>query len=174
MATIQEVAPAPWRIRFSGMPASYGGVRYHVEQQQRSSGRRVVLHEYPKRDTPYSEDMGRAAIRYQVTGYLVGPAYDVDKKRLIAVLENSAGATLIDPYLAEPKVCICDRYSVSERRERGGYCVFEMSFLEVGQSGNTPSTETGTGANNQAGSTSSAAASNLDNLTMDEAQRATV
>lgn len=162
MATIQEVAPAPWRIRFSGMPASYGGVHYHVEQQARNSGRRVVLHEYPKRDLPYSEDMGRIAIRYQITGYLIGPSYDVTKKRLIAVLENSEGATLIDPYLAEPKKCICERYSVTENRQRGGYCTFEMSFVELGESGNTPSTNTATDTNNQAQKTSSEGAVNLD------------
>src|SRR5262245_12914699 len=120
MATIKEVSPAPWRLRL--IPASYGGVQYHVEQQARMSGRRVVVHEYPKRNTPYSEDMGRAVIRYQVTGYLIGPDYHDRKRALIAALENSEGASLVDPYLAEPKQCICERYAVTETRERGGYC----------------------------------------------------
>ena len=65
MATIQDIG-APWRRRF--VPASFNRVEFHVESQSRSSGRRTVVHEYPKRDTPYSEDMGRHAIRYQVTG----------------------------------------------------------------------------------------------------------
>jgi prophage DNA circulation protein len=129
MATIQEVSPAPWRL--SLVPASYGGVQYHVEQQARSGGRRVVLHEYPKRDTPYAEDMGRAATRYQITGYLIGPSYNFAKRALMAVLDSSDGKELIDPYLAEPKLCICERYNVTETRERGGYCTFEMSFVEV-------------------------------------------
>src|SRR4249919_523830 len=101
MATIQEISPAPWRMRLR--PASYAGVVFHVEHQGRSSGRRVVLHEYPKRDTPYAEDMGRAAIRYQMTGYLIGPSYHIAKKALMNALESSTGAPLIDPYLAEPK-----------------------------------------------------------------------
>jgi hypothetical protein len=45
---------------------------------------------------------------------------------------------LIDPYLGEPKLCICERYNVSETRERGGFCTFEMSFVELGSPGNTP------------------------------------
>jgi prophage DNA circulation protein len=135
MATIMEAAPAPWRLKL--VPASFGGVRFHVEQQSRSSGRRVVLHEYPKRDKPYAEDMGQHGIRYHITGYLVGPSYHIDKKALISALEQSPGDALIDPYIGGRLICICERYSVTEVRERGGYCVFDMSFVEVGQAGNT-------------------------------------
>jgi prophage DNA circulation protein len=138
MATIKEVAPAPWRLQFSGMPASYCGVQYHVEQQARSGGRRVVLHEYPKRDTPYAEDMGRSAVRYQITGYLIGPSYNIPKRELMNALDSGQGGELVDPYLAEPKLCICERYNVTETRERGGYCTFEMTFVELGSPGNTP------------------------------------
>jgi prophage DNA circulation protein len=136
MATIQEISPAPWRMRL--LPASYANVVFHVEHQGRSGGRRVVLHEYPKRNTPYAEDMGRAATRYQMTGYLIGPSYHTVKKDLIEALESSEGAPLMDPYLATAKICICERYSVTETRERGGYCTFEMSFVEVGIPGNFP------------------------------------
>jgi len=136
MATIQEISPAPWRKRL--VPASFAGVQYHVEQQARSGGRRVVLHEYPKRDIPYAEDMERAATRYQITGYLIGPDYHTRKRALMNALDSPEGATLMDPYLAEPKKCLCERYNVTETRERGGYCTFEMTFVEVGNPGNTP------------------------------------
>jgi len=139
MATIQEVSPAPWRMQM--LPASYAGVQYHVEQQARSGGRRVVLHEYPKRDIPYAEDMGRAATRYQITGYLIGPDYNTRKRALMRALDSADGASLVDPYLAEPKKCLCERYNVTETRERGGYCTFEMTFVEVGSPGNTPEQE---------------------------------
>ena len=135
MATIQEISPAPWRMRLR--PASYMGVVFHVEHQSRSGGRRVVLHEYPKRDLPYAEDMGRTAFRYQITGYLIGPEYHETKQDLMDALDNSAGGTLVDPYVGVKKV-ICERYGVSETRERGGYCQFEMSFVEIGIPGNTP------------------------------------
>lgn len=136
MATIKEVAPTPWRKQL--VPASFAGVQYHVEQQARSGGRRVVLHEYPKRDTPYAEDMGRAATRYQITGYLISPDYNIVKRDLMDALDSGQGGELMDPYLAEPKQCLCERYNVTETRERGGYCTFEMTFVEVGSPGNTP------------------------------------
>jgi prophage DNA circulation protein len=160
MATIQEIAPAPWRLRL--LPASFAGVQFHVEQQGRSGGRRVVVHEYPKRNMPYAEDMGRAAFRYQMTGYIVGPSYHIGKAALMNVLDNSEGDQLVDPYLAQSKLCICERYSVSEHRERGGYCTFEMSFTEVGTVGNVGQANTGDATNSQAQATSSDAAANVD------------
>ena len=165
MATIQEVSPAPWRMRL--VPASYCGVQYHVETQARSGGRRVVLHEYPKRDVPYVEDMGRAATRYQITGYLIVPNYDSTKRRLMTALDGADGSTLIDPYLAEPKKCICERYNVTETRERGGYCTFEMTFVEVGNAGNSQAApDTAGQANTAAQTTASNAASTVDDSTL--------
>jgi prophage DNA circulation protein len=160
MATIQEVSPAPWRMAL--VPASFGGVQYHVEQQARSGGRRVVLHEYPKRDTPYAEDMGRAATHYQITGYLIGPNYHLAKRALMRVLDSPEGSTLIDPYLVTPLTCICERYSVTETRERGGYCAFDMQFTEVGSAGNNPQADSQGQLQNGAASAGAAAAANVD------------
>ena len=67
MAAIKDLHN-PWRDAM--LPATFRGVEFHVELDTRASGRRTVVHEYPKRDLPYSEDMGRAAIRFSFTGYL--------------------------------------------------------------------------------------------------------
>jgi prophage DNA circulation protein len=161
MATIQEISPAPWRLRL--LPASFSGVPYHVEHQARSSGRRIVMHEYPKRNTPYAEDMGKHAIRYQVTGYLIGPSYHLAKLALITVLENTTGGLLVDPYLVTPMMAVCERYSVTEVRERGGYCTFDMMFAEAGNPGNSlAQADTGSAANASADASSDAAASSAD------------
>lgn len=135
MGAISDIQQ-PWRMRL--VPASYRGATYHVEAQARSSGRRVVVHEYPKRDSPYAEDMGRHAIRYQITGYCIGPDYQDEKEALISQLEREGSGPLVDPYLPRQFDAICERYSVTEVRERGGYCVFEMLFVESGSPGNSP------------------------------------
>jgi hypothetical protein len=80
----------------------------------------------------------------------------------MAVLDSGQGATLIDPYLPGPQQCICERYSVTETRERGGFCTFDMAFTEVGTPGNAAQTDTAGAANAKAQDTSSAAASNVD------------
>jgi prophage DNA circulation protein len=119
MATIQEISPAPWRLML--LPASFSGVPYHVEHQARSSGRRIVMHEYPKRNTPYAEDMGRHAIRYQVTGYLVGPSYNLTKLALITALENATGGILVDPYLVTPMMAASSADSAASTASSGGF-----------------------------------------------------
>jgi len=153
MGTIQDANPkATWRKRMR--PASFAGARFHVEQQSRASGMRTVVHEYPKRNEPFAEIMGKHAVRYQVTGYCIGPEYHLEKEQLIGVLERPEAGALVDPYMpTQTLTCVCERYSVTETRERGGYCTFEMSFVEVGKAGNTPTANTNVALQNQANTT---------------------
>jgi prophage DNA circulation protein len=118
-----------WRDRL--VPASFRGVEFHVELGALSGGRRVVMHEFAKREEPYAEDMGRRARRYPVTGYLVSPEYIFDRDDLIEALEEEGPGVLVHPTLGEFEVAAGD-FTCTERRERGGYCEFEMMFLEAG------------------------------------------
>lgn len=68
MATIRDIHNA-WRDAL--LPAMFDGVPFFCEAGSRETGRRVVIHEYPKRELPYSEDMGRRAIQFTVRGYIV-------------------------------------------------------------------------------------------------------
>ncbi|EGK8325810.1 DUF2313 domain-containing protein [Escherichia coli] len=52
--------------------ASFRGVPFSVESDEGSFGRRVQVHEYPNRDKPYTEDLGRATRRLTINAYLVG------------------------------------------------------------------------------------------------------
>src|SRR5262245_11492172 len=69
MSTIKQI-PTNWRDKW--LPAEFRGARFFVENDAQAGGRRVALHEYPKRSIPYAEDMGRAARRFSVQGYLIG------------------------------------------------------------------------------------------------------
>jgi prophage DNA circulation protein len=117
------------------------------------SGRRTVLHEYPKLDQCYSEDLGKHAVRYQITGYVIqrwAPRpgdpqsfgnmpynYDVARDKLLRALEDVGPGRLVDPYnnTIGPDIFQCERYSMTESRERGGYAQFEMAFVEAGPGG---------------------------------------
>jgi len=136
--------------------ATFKNVPFFVDQQGQSSGRRTVTHEYPKRDLPYAEDMGRAAYRYQMTGYLIqfpGEAhtvrpngmycdYSLNRDRLRTALDSLGPGVLQDPYNPDLSHLTdynggtltfqCERYTCQESRERGGYAAFEMTFVEAG------------------------------------------
>ena len=76
VSTIRDLAQSstnpggsPWRARL--LPAHFDGRMFHVEAGSQEGGRRIVTHEFPKKDLPYSEDMGRKATEYAVRGYLI-------------------------------------------------------------------------------------------------------
>ena len=126
---------APWR---TGIPASFRGAEFHIDVGGKASGRRTVSHEFPERDTPFTEDMGRRARRWSITGYIIGrldnPAtanYITLRDALIAACEAYGPGSLVHPTLGATWVN-CDTYSVSESRERGGMATFSMTFVEAG------------------------------------------
>lgn len=125
-----------WRDRLQ--PASFRGVEFHVEVSARQSGRRTVVHEYPKRDDPYSEDMGRHAIRWAVTGYIVYGdrrlREGVIKQRdaLCEALERDDAGTFQHPSMYSLLVMV-ERYSMTESKQKGGYFEFDMQFVEAGK-----------------------------------------
>src|ERR1044071_6558223 len=129
----------PWREILLSQPASFRGVIFHVENGSRASGRRTVLHEYPKRNKPNAEDMGRHAIRFNLSGYLVyrpgNPVYEYTSQRteLYNACEQDDAGTLVHPVFAPGGMLVmCERYTMTESRERGGFTQFEMQFVEAG------------------------------------------
>jgi len=136
---IAERSPRPWRLELR--MAMFRGAPFHVETNSRLSGRRIALHEYPKRDLPYAEDMGRRTRQFEVTAYLIendhrlGIDYRRARNALIDACEQEGPGLLVLPTLPEMQV-VCGSYTVIEGRERGGYCVFEMRFTEYGKPGN--------------------------------------
>ena len=153
---------APWRLQLR--PASFRGAGFHVEVGALAGGRRIALHEFPKRDTPYAEDMGRRARRFPVTGYIVDADYIPERDALIAALEAGGGGTLVHPTLGTFRV-VCDGFSAIERRDKGGYVEFEMTFVEAGSlsaSSMSASTDTSGAVNTAADSAGQTSASTLD------------
>lgn len=135
----------PWREQLLTAQASFRGVIFHVETGNRASGRRAAMHEYPKRNEPYAEDMGRHARRFSFSGYLIyrpsNPLYQytVQRVRLLNALEQDDAGRLVHPVFAPGSgmLVLCERYSMVESRERGGYTQFEMQFAEAGSPGNS-------------------------------------
>jgi hypothetical protein len=124
--------PNPWRSRYQ--EAAFRNVQFFVETDARQGGRRVAMHEYPKRNTPYAEDMGRKAQRFLVQGYLIGKNYWDQKNLLITALEKDGPGLLRLPlpYLMQDVKVMVSAYTVTEAREKGGYCQVEMDFIEYG------------------------------------------
>ncbi|TAM50232.1 MAG: multidrug DMT transporter [Paraburkholderia sp.] len=113
-------------------PASFRGMQFVSLGADGTFGRRNALHEYPKRDTPWSEDMGRAARRFQVTGYIVGD--DVIQKRdvMIKLCETEDTGELVHPTYGRRTVSLME-FRVIERWDKARYFELQFDFVESGE-----------------------------------------
>lgn len=111
--------------------ASFRGVPFLVETGDRSGGRRTVTHEFPLRDKPYVDDLGRRARVYSIEGYLVGDDCLRRRDDLLVALEEVAGpGELVHPYHGVRRV-ICSSLAVRESIADGRMVRFSIEFTEA-------------------------------------------
>lgn len=113
--------------------ASLRGVPFKVDEDEATFGRRVQVHEYPNRDKPWAEDMGRATRRFSVQAYLVGDDYFEQRNRLIEAVEKPGSCTLVHPFYGEMTVTVTDEVRVSHTKDEGRMCRVSFSFIESGE-----------------------------------------
>jgi prophage DNA circulation protein len=140
MSSIKDL-PSGWRGDL--VPAEFDGNEFYVEAGSRVGGRRIVTHQFPKKDTPYSEDMGRRATEWPVRAYCIQsalrPDYRPPRDALQERLDKGGPGNLQLPTM-RPMQVVCQRYLLREEEELGGYCTFDIVFVEAGSAPFKPST----------------------------------
>jgi prophage DNA circulation protein len=113
-------------------PASFRGVPFHVENYGGAGGRRGPDHEYPGRDVPFAEDLGRKQRVFSFSGYLIGDDYPQRRDQLASACDQKGPGELIHPTYGAVDV-VCRDYSHTETREDGRRVTFSFTFHEAGQ-----------------------------------------
>lgn len=113
-------------------PASFRGVAFYVSEATIGAGRRLARHEYPQRDLPYLEDMGRKAREYKVEAYILGSNYMRGRDALLAAIEKAGSGQLVHPWHGTLVVVVQD-CQLSEGTASGGYAKFSLTFVEAGK-----------------------------------------
>jgi prophage DNA circulation protein len=119
-----------WRDQLQ--PASFRGVPFEVTASSLTAGRRLARHEYPQRDVPYLEDMGRRAREYKVEAFIIGPEYMAERDRLLAAIEEQGAGQLVHRYYGTKLVTVAE-CELSESTEFGGLAKFTLLFVEAGE-----------------------------------------
>ncbi|EDW0989992.1 DNA circularization protein [Escherichia coli] len=120
-----------WKDRLQD--ASFRGVPFKVEEESAGTGRRVETHEYPNRDKPYTEDLGKITFRPSITAYVVGDDCFDQRDRLIDALNKPGPGTLVHPTYGELKVCVDGEVRVSTSKSEGRIVRFDLKFVEAGE-----------------------------------------
>ena len=112
--------------------ASFRGVVFQVNGTDLGAGRRVQVHEYPQRDVPWVEDLGRATREITFDGFLIGSDYISQANQLLSALETAGPGALVHPWLGAMQVCLSAPARV--RFDAGlGMATVSMSFVEAGE-----------------------------------------
>ena len=117
--------------RESLLDASFRGVPFFISGHESEVGRRVQVHEYPLRDLPYTEDLGRLAQSFSVDAYVLGNDYMQVRDALLVAIEKAGAGPLVHPWLGQLSVTVL-RCRLRESTEEGGMARFAIEFIEAG------------------------------------------
>lgn len=113
--------------------ASFRGVEFFFDDAGLDNAcRRVETHQFPFRDTPYSEDLGRQAESFPIEAYVVGDDYMEKRDALREACEAEGPGELIHPYYGSVQV-LCTSCSIRESSQEGRVARFSLTFVEAGE-----------------------------------------
>ncbi len=121
-----------WREELK--PASFRGIPFLVDTHEIAFGRRKHLHEYPYRDIPKAEDLGKRARFITINAYLLGDDYTDRRQRLMDAVENkSTAGTLTLPLYESMQVTADEDCSVMFSNREGGIEYLRLAFTIAGE-----------------------------------------
>ncbi len=115
--------------------ASFRGIPFKVFSFSTSVGRRNIVHQYPFRDEPLIEDMGKDADEFSIDGFILANIdndqnYFQERDALISALREEGPGTLIHPHYGELQVSLVGKANIAESFAEGGIARFTMVFVQ--------------------------------------------
>lgn len=110
--------------------ASFKGVSFFVSSTDGKFGRSVVVHQFPKKSSPFAEDIGKKADEFSIEAFIIGEDYFADRDALLEVCSEEGGGDLIHPYLGK-KFVVCTGITLRESQSEGGIARLTLSFVET-------------------------------------------
>ena len=110
---------------------SFRKAEFVIENDDLAFGRRNQVHEYPLRDKPMVEDMGRSKREFTIKVFVIGADYKAKRDALINAIEKPGPGPLVHPYFGTMSVSIISARK-SESTNAGGKAEFTLTCVEVG------------------------------------------
>lgn len=114
-------------------PASYRGVPFFVDDDEDSGGKRAQVHEYPGRDEPWVEELGKRAREIGVTAHLLGDDVFEQRTRLQSACEQSGAGKLVLPSRGELLATCVEFRSRESITGEGRISRLELVFIAAGR-----------------------------------------
>lgn len=114
-----------WRERL--LPASFRGISFLIPQTSVPVGMKGQLHEFPQRDTPFFEPLGKQSQVHKMTAWVIGDDCFDRRDKLIEALGTPDAGELVHPWLGrmqvKPGEC-----EMSHDLVGGGMITFDLTF----------------------------------------------
>lgn len=117
-----------WRENM--LPAQFRDAAFFIDGHEGEIGRRVAVHEFPGRDAPLTEDLGRKARLFSMEAFVIGPEYMTARDMLLRACDLEGPGQLSHPYLGKMTVTLLE-CKVTETTKQGGMARFALKFVEV-------------------------------------------
>ena len=109
-------------------PASFKGVRFHIDSVEWTAGDNVVVREYPFQDKPTVFRMGKAAQTMRFSAYVIGDDYTAQRDALAEALTGDGD--LVHPTAGTMRAFVAEPFKVTEApTQEGGVARFELAFV---------------------------------------------
>ncbi len=119
-----------WRDQLK--PGSIDQIPFFTEEGDNDFGIRAVQHEYPLKDEPYIEVMGKKKRVHSIRGFLIGEDYMDLRDRLIVLAESGRTVQLVHHFLGRMTVIVI-AFRPSESTREYGQCRFLLEVIESGE-----------------------------------------
>jgi prophage DNA circulation protein len=108
------------------------GVPFEYRVVRNRFGRRTEVHEFPFRDDPFTEDLGKSARRFVIEAFVIGDNYASARDQLIQVCEAPGDKVFTHPYRGVFGVKVDGECEMIESDREGGMAVFTIPLVEAG------------------------------------------
>jgi len=112
--------------------SSFRGVPFFYRESSKPVGRRLHVHQYPRRDETHAEDLGGVAKDWAYDAFVFGDDYMSQRDKLIDALNKEGPGEFIHPREGSFWVK-AGLGSVSESTSEGGYAQFSLTFVYAGE-----------------------------------------
>lgn len=114
-----------WRDEM--LPASFRGIGFLIPQASAPVGMKGQLHEFPQRDEPYFEQLGKQSQVHVVTGWIIGDDCFTRRDKFLEAIQTPGAGELVHPWFGRMQVKAgeCD---MTHDFQQGGMVSFQVTF----------------------------------------------
>ena len=114
-------------------PASFGGCAFEVIEVRDQFGHRFSIHEYPERDIPWAEGLGRQVRIFRFRAAIWGEDHVEQARKIIEKAECGVTERLVHPIWGEYDCKLINAYPSHKPCSRDGETLLDLQFVEAGE-----------------------------------------